>query len=87
MHDGLKCMTEAVPMWAALMAEADDLASACPGLHRPVNVEIGDEIRTAMPWMLASLSPEARAAIADWTNHVSELVAFVHRASAQVMVD
>jgi len=80
-HDELACITDACAMWHTIIAEA----GAATGDHNGQLPE--DELREVLPGVLAALSPQAFAMLIDWSDHVRELVAHVHRMRAAVYND
>ena len=78
--DELDCITNAVGMYRTILDEADDLAG--DGVF-DLGVDPEAEVRQNMPRLLAGLSPQARALLADHLGHLAELVAFTHRVTSR----
>lgn len=70
----LGCVTDAVGMYQSILTEAGQW---CPG--EPSHLDPEHELRVKLPLMFGQLSPSAQAILQDHLNHLSELVAFVHR--------
>jgi hypothetical protein len=76
-HDEIECITAAAAGIVAIMDEADRLAEHHRAQH---TLDPIAELREGLPLALARFSPEARAAIRDYTDHIVVLVAGLNAA-------
>lgn len=69
-HDDIDCAAGAVAMGRTILEEADRIGCT----RRTPDPET--EIRARLPALYGQLSPDARALLMHWCDHIAELVAF-----------